>query len=85
MSFGTSDEEDWEDAENGDESFDDSAEDEPTVACPYCGREIHEDSPRCPYCENYISEEGAPAARKSWLVVVGAIIALALVCWWITH
>jgi hypothetical protein len=59
-------------------------DDEPTVPCPYCRREVLEDSPRCPYCENYISEEDAPAARKPWWVVVGVLLCLYAVYRWIT-
>jgi len=48
------DEDDWEDDEA---DLGDDSDDEPTVPCPYCRREILEDSPRCPYCERYISAE----------------------------
>jgi hypothetical protein len=68
-----------------DDSFDDDFDNEPTIACPYCHRAIHEDSLRCPYCENYISAEDSPAAGKSWFIILGTIIAMALVYWWITH
>jgi hypothetical protein len=72
--------EDWEpDAE--DEP--DEADDEPTVSCPYCQREIHEDSPRCPHCGNYISEEDAPPRRRPKWIVITALICLALVILWI--
>jgi hypothetical protein len=58
-------------------------DDEPTVPCPYCNREIHEDSQRCPYCEHYISAEDAPARRKPWWIVAGVILCLYIVFWWI--
>ena len=39
-----------------DEDWEPEAEDDGgTVPCPYCRREIHEDSQRCPHCGNYIS------------------------------
>ena len=52
-------EEEWEDAQEGgvDEASDDS---EPTIACPYCKRQIHEDSPRCPHCEQVLPESSLP-------------------------
>jgi hypothetical protein len=59
-------------------------DDEPTVPCPYCKREIHEDCQRCPYCEHYISAEDAPAGRKPWWIVVGVILCLYIVFRWIT-
>ena len=58
-------------------------ENESTVPCPYCKREIHEDSQRCPYCEHYISGEDAPAGRKRWWIVVGVILCLYIVFRWI--
>lgn len=71
-----------------DDDWDDSwpssdGDDEPTVPCPYCRREIHEDSSRCPYCEQYISREDAPAGGKPWWLVVGVVVCLLLVLMWI--
>jgi len=61
----------WDDEPEDDDWPDDDGypdDDEPTVPCPYCGREIHEESPRCPYCGNYLSAADAPPAEA---VVVG--------------
>ena len=69
-----------EDEWDGDE-WDDE---EPTISCPYCRREIHEDAVRCPHCENYLSEEDEPApSRKPWWLIVGVIVCLYLVYRWI--
>ena len=54
-----------------------------TEPCPHCRRLIPEDAPRCPYCQQYISEEDAPAARKPWWIVVGALLSLIVVYFWI--
>ena len=59
-------------------------DDEPTIPCPYCRREIHEDSPRCPHCENYISQEDAPPARKPWWMIIGALLCAYIIYRWIT-
>lgn len=59
---------------------DDEAE---VVPCPYCKREIPEDTPRCPYCENYISGEDTPTARKPWWIIIGAAACLFVVYRWI--
>jgi hypothetical protein len=64
--------------------WDGSEENEPTVPCPYCKREIHEDSQRCPHCGNYLSEEDAPPSRKPWWLILGVIVCLYLVYRWIT-
>jgi len=57
-------------------------DEEPTIPCPYCRREIHEDSERCPYCEHYISQEDAPPARKPWWIIIGVVACLYVVYRW---
>lgn len=58
-----------------DDDYDDD-EEEATVPCPYCKKQIHEDAQRCPHCENYISEEDAPLAAKPWWIIVSVLLAL---------
>ncbi len=80
---------DDDDAELGDDEFDDDSDEfaqsdeESTVPCPYCHREILEDSPRCPHCERYISAEDRPRQRKSWLIIVGTLVSFYVVYRWI--
>ena len=69
-------------ADEGDESPEGDLE-EATVPCPYCKREIHEDSYRCPHCGNYLSEEDSVPSRKPWWIIVGAVLALYAVYRWI--
>ena len=79
------DDEAWDEEWESDDDFDEvdgTDEDEPTVPCPYCGREIHEEALRCPHCENYLSAEDAPPQRKPWWVVVGVLAALYAVYRW---
>jgi hypothetical protein len=73
---------DWEDDDDVD-SYDDDGDDEPTIPCPWCRREIHEDAERCPYCEHYLSDEDAPPRRKPWWIVVGTMACLYLCYRWI--
>jgi hypothetical protein len=76
----------WDDEPEDDDWPDDDGypdDDEPTVPCPYCGREIHEESPRCPYCGNYLSAADAPPPRKPWWLVVGVVVCLYAVYRWI--
>jgi hypothetical protein len=71
------DEDKWDDDEPADDEFEPPDDDEGvTVACPYCGEPIHEDSERCPHCERYISTEDAPPTKKPWWVLVGAAAGL---------
>jgi hypothetical protein len=73
----------WELDAGFDDDVDDPNDDEPTLPCPFCGEEVHEDAQRCPYCEQYLSEEDRPTPRKPWWIVVGALAALYAVYRWI--
>ena len=75
------DEDVWDDGEYDEDAR--MGDEEPTIPCPYCRRQIHEDSPRCPYCENYISAEDAVPGGKPWWIYVGAVLALYVVYRWI--
>jgi len=75
------DETEW-DGDDGDE-FGAEDDDEPTVPCPHCGTEVHEDAQQCPHCERYISAEDAPPARKPWWIIIGAVVCLYVVARWI--
>lgn len=73
------------DAEEGSglEGVYDEEDEEPTVPCPYCRREIHEDTEQCPYCEQYLSREDAPPDRKPWWIVAGTLVCLYIAWRWI--
>lgn len=71
---------DWDDDED---DLSDDSDDEPTVPCPYCRREMLEDSPRCPSCERYISEEDHAGPRKPVWVIATALVCLAIALWWV--
>lgn len=73
--------EDWDDDEVDDGDGLDDSDDEPTVPCPSCRREILEDSPRCPYCERYISEEDHATSSKPLWVIATALVCLAIALW----
>lgn len=57
-------------------------DEEPTVPCPYCHREILEEAERCPHCESYLSKDDAPASPKPWWLVVGVVACLYVVYRW---
>lgn len=69
----------WDD---DDPEFDDDSAEPPTVACPYCRREILEDTPRCPSCERFISAEDQAAPGKPPWIVATALICLVIALWW---
>lgn len=81
-------ENDWEDdfeSEDEDEFDPAEGEEDSTVACPYCRRQIHEESERCPYCEHYISEEDAPPGRRPWWIIIGFIACAVVIYMWIVN
>jgi hypothetical protein len=86
MSMRRHDEWDNSEDENSNVNWDDNDGEfdvEPTIPCPWCGREIHEDAPRCPYCERYLSDEDAPPPRKPWWVMVGTAACLYICYRWV--
>ena len=84
MTYRDETDEDWSDDYDADDygGEDDDEANEPTVPCPYCRAEIHEDAQRCPECGQYISAEDRPAARQPWWIVVGAIALMYIVYRW---
>ena len=69
-------------AEDPDESDQDSDEESGTLPCPKCGEEVWEEAERCPHCGEHITP-GAAANRKPWWVIVAAILALLAVLLWL--
>ncbi len=68
---------DW----DGDD-FPDDEGDESTVPCPYCRREMFEDSPRCPHCERYISaEDRARPGFPVWVIATALVCLASALCW----
>jgi len=68
----------------------DDQDDYPSIPCPYCKREIAQDSVQCPKCKNYLSDDEDQTDRKGkagssdrrstlpqW-VIVTAIVMLAV-------
>jgi hypothetical protein len=66
-----------------DADWPDDEDEDPTVPCPYCRREVYEDSERCPYCARYISKEDAPPERKPWWIIIGVVACLWVVYRWV--
>ena len=80
------DDDDWEDDSDLDSDADfDSGNDDPdddeTVPCPFCKRQILEDTPRCPYCEHYLSEQDFARGSKPPWVIVTAVVCLVAAIW----
>lgn len=68
---------DW----DNDEAEDDG-DDESTVPCPFCRREMFEDSPRCPSCGEYVSAaDFARNGRPRWVLVTAAVCLAIAVLW----
>ncbi|MCX7403895.1 MAG: zinc ribbon domain-containing protein [Planctomycetia bacterium] len=79
---------DWQDDSSDDDSEHDleegfDSDEEPTIPCPWCRRDILEDCDRCPHCEQYLSSEDAPLPRKPLWVTAGALLCLYAVYRWL--
>lgn len=76
---------DDEDGDWDDDEFDseDESDEEPTVPCPYCRREIPEDSPYCPSCDRYLSAEDHARRRQPLWIIATALVCLAAALWWV--
>ena len=73
----TATEDDWENDDFGDD------EDDNTVPCPHCKKDVYDGAEQCPYCGQYISEEDKPRESKPvWIVIAGAVC-LAMVILWV--
>lgn len=73
------DDDDWDDESDIDGQADD--EDDDTVPCPFCKRQILEDTPRCPHCEQYLSEADFARGSKPLWVIVTAVVCLVAAIW----
>jgi len=61
---------------------DTDGDDEPTVRCPECRREILEDTPRCPWCGRYVSATDHTGHERPLWVLATALVCLAMALWW---
>jgi uncharacterized paraquat-inducible protein A len=75
------DDDEWEDDSDSDTYGED--DDEPTVPCPACRREMLEDSIRCPHCGHYVSTEDQPPESKPLWVIATAVVCLLMALVWI--
>ena len=66
-----------------DDEWEDDSDDDETIPCPHCKKDIYDGAEQCPYCGNYISEEDSPREAKPLWLVIGAVICLAVAVLWI--
>ncbi len=71
---------DDDDGVRGDDPDDDTTDD-----CPHCGASIYDDAERCSRCGFYLSREEVGPRRQPWWVVLGAVVCLSMVTWWVLH
>lgn len=74
------DDEDWDDPALDDAP--DDSETEPTIDCPYCGREMLEVCLQCPSCGMYISKEDLGREKRPWWITLAIILTLAGMMSW---
>lgn len=76
---------DWDDENSAYDEDSEQSDGEPTIPCPYCRRDILEDTPRCPYCERYISAEDHDAPQRPVWVSVTALVCLGIAIYWVVY
>jgi len=54
-----------------------------TVPCPFCKGQVYEDAEWCPTCRNYLFYDGSLGRQKPWWLVVGVVVCLLVVLYWI--
>lgn len=79
---------DGEDLDDADDDYDSGYADgdddeEPTVHCPYCRGEVHEEAQKCHHCDHYLSREDSPSERRPWWFYVVIAFCLYTVFQWL--
>ncbi len=84
MPRSATDSSEWDDdSEDWDEYEDGTADDEDvTMPCPFCNRDLYDDSERCPHCGKYLSREDRPVTPKPWWFIVGFFLCLYAIYRW---
>jgi hypothetical protein len=72
---------DWSpDWDEGGDDFGSDDDEEPTIPCPHCRAEIHEDAQQCPACGEYLSEEDSHrSSYPPWVIATAVIVLLAVI------
>lgn len=60
-------------------SYDDQ---EITIPCPHCGRDVVEDVAMCPYCENFIAAEDRTRSSRPLWITLTIILCLIMAIGW---
>ncbi len=73
----------WEDDPEGPQAVDlgDEDDNDDTVACSGCKRDISEHAEQCPHCGEWVIEDGE-SARRGWPVVVAVLVVIAGLLIW---
>ena len=70
----------WDDRGPDDDA--DDLETEPTIDCPYCGREMLEVCVQCPACGMFLSKEDLGRGKHPRWITLAIILSLAAVTTW---
>jgi len=61
-------------------SYDDQ---EITIPCPHCGRDVVEDIASCPYCGNYITDADRTKSSRPLWITLTIILCLIMAIGWV--
>lgn len=61
----------------------DDPDEDDTAPCPHCGDLVYDGAEQCPSCGQYISLEDEPRRGWAWWVILGFVLAGAVVFMWL--
>jgi len=56
---------------------DEAGADEDLMACPACGKAVHEDTQQCPHCGDWITPVDPRGAGMRWIWMAAALLVIA--------
>ena len=84
MPFRHDDQDDLDDRELPEPDWEDEAQTTvDTVPCPFCKQPVYDNAEWCPHCRNYLFYEGEPPQAKPWWLILGVVVCLLVVLYWI--
>ena len=48
------------------------------LPCPHCGQDVYENAQQCPNCGEYIVTRNSPHRRRSWPLLIEALLVVVL-------
>lgn len=56
----------------------DDDEFDPTVECPFCGKDFYDDVDQCPHCHQYVSAADFKKRMPTWVIIIIVLVIVAM-------